>query len=71
MLRFIQEPPEQEKTQLDIPFPDEMIGDIDIEKYEGVLTAEQLAKLKIYEGEMNELLGVNVYNRLKNESIFQ
>ncbi len=68
---ILEEPPEQEKTQLDIPFPDEMIGDIDIEKYEGVLTAEQLAKLKIYEGEMNELLGVNVYNRLKNESIFQ
>lgn len=68
---ILEEPPAQEQTQLDIPFPDEMIGDIDIEKYEGILTAEQLAKLKVYEGEMNELLGVEVYDRLKSESVFQ
>ena len=35
------------------------------------MTAEQLAKLKVYEGEMNELLGVRVYDRLKSESVFQ
>lgn len=68
---ILEQPPEQEKTQLDIPFPDEIIGDIDVEKYEGVLTAEQLAKLKVYEGEMNDLLGVKVYDRLKSESVFQ
>lgn len=68
---ILEEPPEQEKTQLDIPFPDEIIGDIEVENYEGILTAEQLAKLKLYEGEMNELLGENVYEKLKSESVFQ
>lgn len=68
---ILEEPPEQEKTQLDIPFPDEIIGDIDVEVYEGILSAEQLAKLKVYEGEMNELLGERVYDRLKGESVFQ
>lgn len=68
---ILEKPPEEEETQLDIPFPDEIIGDLDEEKYAGLLTKEQLALLKGYQVEMSELLGVQTYERLKNESVFQ
>ncbi|MDD2799363.1 MAG: helicase [Bacteroidales bacterium] len=68
---ILEEPPEQEQTQLDIPFPDEILGDLDEAKYEGLLTKEQVAKLKIYNDEMSELIGIKIYERLKSESVFQ
>jgi hypothetical protein len=68
---ILEEPPEQEQTQLDIPFPDEIIGDLDEAKYEGLLTKEQVAKLKIYNDEMSELIGIKIYEKLKSESVFQ
>lgn len=68
---ILEKPPEQERIQLDIPFPDEIIGDLDEEKYKGLLTNEQLAKLKIYQDQMSDLIGVQVYERLRNESAFQ
>ncbi len=67
----LEQPPEEAKTQLDIPFPDEILGDLDEKKYEGLLTKEQVAKLKIYDQEMSELMGVQVYDELKSESAFQ
>lgn len=68
---ILEEPPVQEQTQLDIPFPDEIIGDLDEAKYEGLLTKEQVAKLKIYNDEMSELIGIKIYEKLKSESVFQ
>jgi len=68
---ILEEPPEECQTQLDIPFPDEILGDLDETKYEGLLTKEQVAKLKIYDDEMAELIGVQVYDELKSESAFQ
>ena len=67
----LEEPPIEEQTQLDLPFPEEIIGDLDKEKYEGILTKEQLAKLKVYQNDMGELLGIQVYERMRSESIFQ
>lgn len=68
---ILEEPPIEGQTQLDIPFPDEILGDLDDTKYEGLLTKEQVAKLKIYNDEMGELIGVQVYEELKAESAFQ
>lgn len=68
---ILEQPPEEAKTQLEIPFPDEILGDLDEEKYEGLLTKEQVAKLKIYNDEMSELVGVKVFEELKAESVFQ
>jgi hypothetical protein len=67
----LEQPPIEGQTQLDIPFPDEILGDLDDTKYEGLLTKEQVAKLKIYNDEMGELIGVQVYDELKAESAFQ
>lgn len=68
---ILEQPPEEGQTQLDIPFPDEILGDLDEPKYEGLLTKEQVAKLKLYNEEMSELIGVKVYEELKAESVFQ
>lgn len=68
---ILEQPPVEGQTQLDIPFPDEILGDLDDTKYEGLLTKEQVAKLKIYNDEMGELLGVQIYDELKAESAFQ
>ncbi|PXX21680.1 DEAD/DEAH box helicase [Arenibacter sp. ARW7G5Y1] len=68
---ILEQPPIEGQTQLDIPFPDEILGDLDDTKYEGLLTKEQVAKLKIYNDEMGELMGVQVYDELKAESAFQ
>lgn len=68
---ILEQPPEEGQTQLDIPFPDEILGDLDEPKYEGLLTKEQIAKLKLYNDEMSELIGVQVYEELKSESVFQ
>jgi len=68
---ILEQPPEEGQTQLNIPFPDEILGDLDEPKYEGLLTKEQIAKLKVYNDEMNELVGIRVYEELKSESVFQ
>lgn len=68
---ILEEPPIEGQTQLDIPFPDEILGDLGDTKYEGLLTKEQVAKLKIYNDEMGELIGVQAYDELKAESAFQ
>lgn len=68
---ILEKPPEEGQTQLGIPFPDEIIGDLDEKKYEGLLTKEQVAKLKFYNEEMAEIMGEKIYNDLKNESVFQ
>lgn len=68
---ILEQPPEEGQTQLDIPFPDEILGDLNEIKYEGLLTKEQVAKLKLYNDEMAELMGAQVYDELKAESVFQ
>lgn len=64
-------PPPQEQTQLDIPFPEEILGDLDEVRHIDILTKEQVAKIKYYQDEMSELLGESVFRQLKEESAFQ
>ncbi|MFL0182715.1 DEAD/DEAH box helicase, partial [Tenacibaculum maritimum] len=64
-------PPKEEKTQLDIPFPNEILGDLDKETFKSDLTKEQLASIILYQEEMSNILGVKVYEKLKEENVFQ
>lgn len=64
-------PPREEKTQLDLPFPDEILGDLDEEIFKNQLTKEQVAKIILYQEEMSGLLGVEVYEKLKANNVFQ
>ncbi len=64
-------PPPQTQTQLDLPFPEEILGDLDEEKYKTELTTEQVAKIIFYKKEMSEFIGAEVFNRLQAENTFQ
>ncbi|WP_190810300.1 DEAD/DEAH box helicase [Flagellimonas sp. S3867] len=68
---ILDEPPKEEQTQLDLPFPEEILGDIDEVKYESYLTKDQVAKIQYHNEEMSKLLGVQVYEELKSEAAFQ
>ena len=68
---ILDKPPIDEKTQLDIPFPEEILGDLDEKKFESDLTKEQVAKIILFKQEMEEIVGAEILERLKNENIFQ
>ena len=68
---ILDEPPSEEKTQLDIPFPDQILGDLDEKKFQNELTKEQVAKIILYKQEMSEIIGEDAYERLQLENIFQ
>lgn len=64
-------PPPQAQTQLDLPFPEEILGDLDEEKFKSELTSEQVAKIILYKKEMSEFIGAEVFSRLQSENVFQ
>lgn len=68
---LLEQPPTENPTQLDIPFPDTILGDIDEEVYKTSLNNEQIEKIIAYKQEMYYLLGKDSYDRLIKENIFQ
>lgn len=68
---ILDKPPANTQTSLNIEFPEEILGDLDGQKYNRLLTKEQVAKIISYQDEMGGILGIEVYNRLKEESVFQ
>ncbi len=68
---ILDKPPTSEQTLLALPFPEEILGDLDSVKNSDILTKEQVAKIQYYQEEMSGLLGLEVYKRLKEESVFQ
>jgi len=68
---LLEAPPDEEITQLDIPFPDAILGDIDADVYKNSLNNEQIGKIIAFKKEMYNLLGKDTYDRLLKENIFQ
>lgn len=68
---LLEEPPQNAPMQLDIPFPDNILGDIDEDKYKDSLTKDQIAKIVLFKKEMEEILGKESYGNLLKENIFQ
>jgi len=64
---ILEEPPAPVETQLELTFPDELLADVDDEKYKQELTDKQLAKLLQYKEEMAQLMGQESFERLRNE----
>lgn len=64
---ILEEPPSPSDTQLELTFPDELLADVSDEKYTRELTKEQLAKLLQYKQDMAQLLGQEVFDRLRRE----
>ena len=68
---LLESPPLEEVTQLEIPFPDSILGDLDENTYEESLTTEQIAKIVSFKHDMQGLLGKESYDRLAKENVFQ
>jgi len=68
---LLEAPPEEGATQLDIPFPDTILGDIDADVYKDSLNNEQIEKISAFKQEMQNIVGNETYNRLLKENIFQ
>ena len=68
---ILDNPPPEENTQLDIPFPTEIIGDLNEKDYETELTQEQIAAIILYKEEMKNLLGEEVLLKIQSENVFQ
>lgn len=68
---LLEKPPIDDETQLDIPFPDSILGDIDEDLYKESLTNDQLDKIAVFKKEMYGILGKESYDRLLKENIFQ
>lgn len=59
-------PPQEQATQLTIDFPEEILGELDINNDVELLTAEQIDKIKLYDQEMISILGNENYDLLKS-----
>lgn len=68
---ILEAPPASEPTQLELPFPEEIIGDIDEESFKEELTKEQIAAIISYKEEMCDLLGYDEFTNLQKEGAFQ
>lgn len=64
-------PPQEEKTQLTLPMPEEILGDLDENKFKKELTKDQVAKIILFKEEMANLLGPEVFEKMKEENVFQ
>lgn len=62
--------PEDAETQLDIPFPEEILGTIDKDRYGKDLTREQVARINEYDQEMERIMG-DVYYEYKSDHVIQ
>ena len=68
---ILDKPPASEQTQLDLPFPEEILGGLDTDYDSSVLTKEQVAKIQYYQDEMSNILGADIYKKLKDDGAFQ
>ena len=68
---ILEEPPLEADTQLSLSFPDEILGDVDEERYKKELTKEQLSKIIEYREEMTKLLGEEAYKEIQNADSIQ
>lgn len=67
----LEEPPVSTETELDLSFPDDLVGTIDEEEFKKELTSEQIAKIISYKEEMSAILGDEVFKSMKDESVFE
>ena len=68
---LLEEPPENITTQLDIPFPDSILGDIDEVIYGNMLNQAQIEKINLFREELLTLLGEACYVRLWTKNTFK
>lgn len=68
---LLDSPPKYEETQLDIEFPDEILGTLDEEQDAGSLTDRQIERIVEYRIQMSSIIGVENFNRVRRENLLQ
>lgn len=61
---LLEKPPEDTDTQLEIEFPDSMLGGIDETEHKESLTKDQIAQIITFRERMTELVGAEGFRRL-------
>lgn len=67
---LLEEPPLEEQTQLDIPFPETLMADVDEERYKESISKEQIAKIIEFKEEMHALIGP-IFEKMVQDNVFQ
>lgn len=68
---LLDKPPEEEDSQLEIEFPDQILGDLDENDSVEGLSDGQLERIIEYRQTMSKILGVENFRRLKAENLLQ
>jgi len=68
---LLDKPPKAEDAQLEIEFPEEMLGTLDEEGDADQLSGEQLARIIEYKAQMSAIIGDGQFARLKKENLLQ
>ncbi|MGJ8546656.1 MAG: DEAD/DEAH box helicase [Sulfitobacter sp.] len=66
---ILEKPPENKETQLEIDFPEKILGGLDADKDKDFLSASQVARIGDYDTEMEGIMGRERYRRVKSESL--
>ena len=67
----LEPPPKSEETQLELPFPDELLGEIDEAEYDTFLTSSQSDKAKEERKKIEDLIGRKQYKELLDSKVLQ
>lgn len=68
---ILEEPPADEETQLELEFPDELLGTFDEKTLDVEFSKEQVAAIERYTTEMKQLVGDDNFNYFREEDAFQ
>lgn len=66
---ILEKPPEDKETQLEIDFPESILGGLDAEKDKNFLSDGQLARIGDYDTEMKDIMGAERYHKVKSEGL--
>lgn len=66
---ILEKPPEDKETQLEIKFPESILGGLDAEKDKNFLSDDQLARIGDYDIEMKDIMGAERYRKIKSEGL--
>ncbi|WP_245872239.1 hypothetical protein [Brucella pituitosa] len=66
---LLDEPPKDEDAQLEIEFPEQILGDLDEEQDGDRLTAEQLDRIIEYRRSMSDIIGEEEFARLRRDNV--
>jgi hypothetical protein len=66
---LLDEPPKDEDAQLEIEFPEQILGDLDEDQDGDKLTAEQLDHIIEYRGSMSGIIGKEEFARLRRDNV--